>query len=219
MDEQRHTALLLLILFLSMLFIVWKGRVDLGGEREQLELANMDLARERQFSEEVFVENQQLREANGKLRLRLVELSQNLSISDARINACMAEPKMRETLANLTSEQHRVHVSDLLVTPDLVTIDLENIKTGIVAPTGSMRPILYEGTIVLEKTPTSTSEVFIGDIVVYEYKGDRIIHRVIRMGWDEEGWFAITRGDNNPSEDPFKIRFSMLRGVVVGIIY
>ena len=38
-------------------------------------------------------------------------------------------------------------------------------------------------------------------------------------GFDNEGWYAITKGDNNVVEDNWKVRFEQIEGIVIGIIY
>jgi uncharacterized protein (UPF0248 family) len=46
-----------------------------------------------------------------------------------------------------------------------------------------------------------------------------IIHRVVKIGQDSEGWYAILKGDNLSQEDPEKVRFDQVQRVVVAIIY
>ena len=46
-----------------------------------------------------------------------------------------------------------------------------------------------------------------------------IIHRVIETGYDEQGWFAVTKGDNLKEKDPEKVRFNQIVGLVVGVLY
>jgi hypothetical protein len=66
----------------------------------------------------------------------------------------------------------------------------------LVEDTGSMRPILEKGFVVLLE---STGNVHIGDIAVYQREdGAQIIHRII----GEEGDFWIFRGDANLYDDP-----------------
>lgn len=120
---------------------------------------------------------------------------------------------------NISAPQKRVDLKDLAITKDAAIISVKELTPGIIAPTGSMYPLLQGDTIVLEKTPENHNELIPGDIIIFESKDTRIIHRIIEIGWDEEGWFAITKGDSNPFEDPFKVRFEDVRGVVVGIIY
>ena len=46
-----------------------------------------------------------------------------------------------------------------------------------------------------------------------------IVHRVVRTGYDRNGWYAIAKGDNIEQPDPDKIRFDQINGVLVAIIY
>lgn len=44
------------------------------------------------------------------------------------------------------------------------------------------------------------------------------MHRVVEIGEDEQGWFAITKGDNNEEVDPGKRRFQDIKRITVGVI-
>ena len=60
--------------------------------------------------------------------------------------------------------------------------------------------------------------------MVFSFKGlyllgGLIIHRITSIGYDNDGWFCNTKGDNNAVTDPEQIRFSQVNGVVVAIIY
>ena len=86
--------------------------------------------------------------------------------------------------------------------------------------TGSMRPTLDGETLVFEHSINSSSEVHVGDIISYNRSDSDafIIHRVIKIGNDSQGWFAVMKGDNNYYADG-KIRESQLRHKVDGVIY
>ncbi|MBN2346062.1 MAG: hypothetical protein JXO51_06695, partial [Candidatus Aminicenantes bacterium] len=59
----------------------------------------------------------------------------------------------------------------------------------------------------------------VGDIISFQ-KGDlRFVHRIVRIGSDEEGWFAVTRGDHADRADPERVRPEHIIGVVVAIVY
>jgi hypothetical protein len=69
--------------------------------------------------------------------------------------------------------------------------------------------------------PHSADEIKVGDIVSYQsdLAEGTIIHRVIYKGQDEQGTYFIMKGDNLPTSDPGRVRFSQIERVVVGIIY
>ena len=50
----------------------------------------------------------------------------------------------------------------------------------------------------------------------YDYA---FVHRVAEIGSDKEGVYFVTKGDNYWKEDSYKVRFSHIEGIVVGILY
>ena len=84
-----------------------------------------------------------------------------------------------------------------------------------------MDPLFDEGSNALEIIPESPEDLQVGDIIAYEspYLKQTVIHRIAFIGEDEEGWYAIARGDNNDLDDPGKIRFEQVKRVLVAIIY
>lgn len=210
MGERKRLATVLLLLLAVLLVVAAYER------HATLNRLERDLAEERTLSRMLQGENQELLEAVILLRQRVVEQQENLTSYGSLLDACLQNATFSPAVA---APRKRVSFSDLLIDDDKVVINVGEVTPGIVAPTRSMVPLLDEGTIVLEVTPRSPAEVILGDIIIYERDGSRIIHRVVATGWDERGWFAIAKGDNNPLNDPEKIRFPQIRGVVVGIIY
>ncbi|MBN1502501.1 hypothetical protein JW930_03075 [Candidatus Woesearchaeota archaeon] len=110
---------------------------------------------------------------------------------------------------------------DIHVYKDKVVIDISNAEWATFTDTNSMDPVLDFGANAIEIIPNSPQDIHVGDIVSYELSDSHgtIIHRVIETGFDEEGWYMRTRGDNNPRPDPSKIRFEQVRRIVVALIY
>jgi len=111
-------------------------------------------------------------------------------------------------------EEGQIHVYE-----DRIVIDLENAFWAKFANTNSMDPIIDTDSNSIEIMPLNEEDVHIGDIVSYGFGEELIIHRVVFVGEDFEGWYALTKGDNLEEIDPIKIRFDMIRGIVVGVIY
>jgi hypothetical protein len=111
--------------------------------------------------------------------------------------------------------------SDIYVYDDKVIIDIEDAQWATFTDTNSMDPVIDLGANAIEVVPKSPGQIQVGDIVSYEskYASGTIIHRVVEVGQDSEGWFAIMKGDNNPTPDPGRIRFEQIRRVVIGILY
>jgi hypothetical protein len=90
-----------------------------------------------------------------------------------------------------------------------------------IEPTGSMSPFINHNVLALETRPKDPSDLQVGDIIGYESQAfnTTIVHRIVEIGRDEEGWFAVTKGDANPEKDPGLVRFDDIKGVIVGLIY
>ena len=103
---------------------------------------------------------------------------------------------------------------------DSVVIHLNNPQWAILADTNSMDPVFDAGSHLIQIFPKSKDDIHVGDIISYNSPmGFSIVHRVREIGNDEQGWYAIVKGDNNPTPDPWKVRFEMVTRITVGIIY
>ncbi len=104
---------------------------------------------------------------------------------------------------------------------DRVVITLDNPQWAVFTDTNSMDPVIDANAHAIEIIPQSPDQINLGDIVSYdsEYVDGAVIHRVIEVGEDEDGWYIRTKGDNNSLEDPGKIRFEQILRVLVAIIY
>ncbi len=101
-------------------------------------------------------------------------------------------------------------------------IHFANPEWAILANTNSMDPLFDEDSHLLQISigPNDVPNLKVGDILSYQSSyGFVIVHRIIEIGNDNDGWYAITKGDNNPTADPEKVRADAVRRVTVGIIY
>jgi len=104
--------------------------------------------------------------------------------------------------------------------PDGVFIHLNNPQWAILADTNSMDPVFDSEAHLIQVFPTSPAQIKVGDIVSYASPvGFTIVHRVIQISHDGDGWYAILKGDNNPTPDPWKVRFDMVKRVTVMVVY
>lgn len=79
------------------------------------------------------------------------------------------------------------------------------------ANTGSMQPILGSGNLLVQEIVDEHTKLQVGDIVVYEYNGDLVIHQIV----DKTGDCYVTKGSNNAAPDPVcitqdKVRYRLL---------
>ena len=119
------------------------------------------------------------------------------------------------------SPADRIMDSDVNVYSSKVIIDIENSKSRKFIDSNSMDPLIDEGATTIEIKPKNAGEIKVGDIIAYDVDGYdyAFVHRVIEIENDEKGAYFITKGDNYWKEDPDKIRFSDIEGIVVGILY
>ena len=110
---------------------------------------------------------------------------------------------------------------NIYVAPERVTVELNSSVLTYFANTNSMDPVLDEFSNGLEIKPKKPEDIHIGDIVAYfsYYNRQFIVHRIVKTGYDGEGWYAIARGDNQLYNDPGKIRWEQIEGVTVVLLY
>lgn len=117
----------------------------------------------------------------------------------------------------ISSPYNRVKESDLQLFPDKLIINFPGIALASYTNTNSMDPLLDERTTGIEVTPKTEEEIHVGDVVSYKSGNDLIPHRIIQISEDEQGWYAIVKGDNSESLE--KIRFEQIKYVLIGVIY
>ncbi len=128
--------------------------------------------------------------------------------------------------ANNDLPKSRIRENEFSVFADKFVLDSKyNLKFGKIEDTHSMEPALWKGVYTIEfeigneKTQVKKGDLKVGDIISYKSKSGRnIIHRIIKIGNDEYGWYARTKGDNNKRTDSELVREIQLIGVVNGMI-
>ncbi|MEE9525934.1 MAG: hypothetical protein V3V78_05000 [Candidatus Woesearchaeota archaeon] len=119
---------------------------------------------------------------------------------------------------DVPSPQNHVEKDQIHVYKNSIVLDIEDASWAEFTDTNSMDPVIDVEANTFEIQPKSPEEVQKGDIISYESEQGLIIHRVVEIDQDEQGWYAIAKGDNLSKSDP-KIRFEQIKGVVIGIIY
>ena len=110
---------------------------------------------------------------------------------------------------NLNSHEYTLVIKDVDANVRILNIN---------STTHSMLPTISDNSFILVMDVDNLSSITKGDIVAYTKDNLLISHRVIDIGFDIEGRFFITKGDNCTNDDG-KIRDGQIRGVVVGIFY
>lgn len=118
------------------------------------------------------------------------------------------------------SPRDRIKLSDIRLTDNNLIVTIANPVVAEFMETGSMLPVLSSTTTAIQIIPEAKSDIHPGDIVSYRLEsGSIIIHRVIEVGTDFTGWYAITKGDNNPLPDKDKVRFEQIERILIAIFY
>lgn len=122
---------------------------------------------------------------------------------------------------DVISPSDHVQEDQIHVYQSKIVLDIEDASWASFTDTKSMDPLIDSDSNGIEIKPTSSSQVQVGDIISYAspYVEGLVIHRVVEVGYDSNGWYAVVKGDNNDSADPGKVRFNQVNGVLVGVIY
>jgi signal peptidase I len=131
----------------------------------------------------------------------------------------LEKPFMFKLGVEQPSPSNWIKENQIKVYDDKIIIEIENAEWAKFTNTNSMDPVIDVGANAIEIVPKSYKDIRNGDIISYEFSQDIIIHRVIETGFDSNGWYARTKGDNLEHIDPYKIRFENIRRIVVAIIY
>ena len=119
------------------------------------------------------------------------------------------------------SPSDRIKESDLEVFNNKLIINIKNPNWRKFIDSNSMDPLIDENSTTIEISPKNEEEIKIGDIIAYNIDDVdyALVHRVVEIGNDEEGIYFLTKGDNYYKNDPYRIRFQQIEGVVVGVLY
>lgn len=142
-----------------------------------------------------------------------------LFFSLAFISSAEKQFSNQQNLTSIKTPGDWIKQDQIKVYPNQIVLNVQDATWATFTPTGSMKPILDEKTNALEIKPSSPNDINLGDIIAYISPDGTIIHRVIEKNIDENGIYFLVKGDNNPSQDPTKVRFEDIKGVVIAIIY
>lgn len=107
-----------------------------------------------------------------------------------------------------------------LIFPAIIVIILVYFTSGyfdyyaIAIATGSMKPNINKGDVVVIEKTNDYQNIKIGDVLAYKHDNIIIVHRVVNILEENGEYYFYTKGDNNNSEDNFVIYEDMIVGVV-----
>jgi len=119
------------------------------------------------------------------------------------------------------SPSDHIKKDQINVFEDKIILDIPNARWAEFTDTNSMDPVLDVESNSIEIIPESIDDINVGDIIDYKPKNFNglVVHRVIEINTDADGWFCKVKGDNLANPDPGEIRFNQIEGILVGIIY
>jgi len=170
----------------------------------------------------VFDENAELKVQVSQYSDRIIFLEkQNLALKD---ELSLKEIQILPLEAAKPTPRDRIKLTDIVVDESQLIIRMHSLNLAEFTDTGSMLPVLGSEAIGIQMIPQKESEIYPGDVISYILKDGNgetkvIIHRVLEVGYDSLGWYAVTKGDNNPLKDKDKVRFSQVERVLVGVLY
>jgi len=129
-------------------------------------------------------------------------------------------PSMQLRSTEVPSPNDWIGDDEIAVRNKNILLSIPNATLVAYANTNSMDPVLDESAQGIEIRPAQ-GELRAGDIISYHSKRANVIvvHRIISIGEDELGAYYTTKGDNNKDQDPERVRFEDIEGVVVALIY
>ena len=125
---------------------------------------------------------------------------------------------LSEDRKTLSAPYDFIKEEQIIAYENKIVLEIENYSLSRYSPSKSMVPVLDSGANGIGIKPKSEDELHVGDIITFKQNNDLIIHRIVEKGIDKDGWFFITKGDNNNITDG-KIRFSQIDSVLVALIY
>lgn len=103
------------------------------------------------------------------------------------------------------------------------TLDFSDmgLRISSVTPSGSMRPGIPDGAILLLVDVFNESDVHVGDVISLKRENDKknLLHRVVNITNDGNGTMYITKGDNNRVADKRTWRFEDIKDKLVGVLW
>lgn len=117
------------------------------------------------------------------------------------------------------SPKIRIHRSMIHVYDDKIVLDIKEPLLTSYTGTNSMEPTLDNGMYGVAIRPVAREDIQVGDIIGFNKNNSTIAHRVVRIGWDDDGWYALTKGDNKLLRDFIKVRWHEVMNVQVGVLY
>ncbi len=174
-----------------------------------------------EFIHQVVESNEDLRQQKTSLQNKVNDLQSKLKGQNQTIRELERTiQNLRQRLQVPPAPQDRIKQGDISIFGNRFTVREGDVFVAVFENTDSMKPVLDQTSLAIQ-VPPSNYEVETGDIIAFKanYTDKLVVHRIIATGTDSQGWFAITKGDNNPTPDQGKVRKEDIVGVTLSILY
>ncbi len=118
---------------------------------------------------------------------------------------------------DLDNPSDRITSDAIHLYEDKLVVEKSNLRYASVEDTKSMEPLLSSNSHVIE-AEADVDSLEIGDIISFSKENKIIVHSIVSIGSDSNGWYALTKGYNNDFIDDWRVRSFELKGVVVGVL-
>ncbi len=125
----------------------------------------------------------------------------------------------------LPSPRVKIEPQEINYDPNTEVLTISNVKSPLwvttVRDSNSMEPLVDIGHIVvLSQNPKYLDDLNVGDIIVWKRAdGVDVIHSIIEINQDEDGWYCRTQGLNIPQPDQEKIRKDKVKWVALLVVW
>ncbi|MFH1275888.1 MAG: hypothetical protein ABIH82_02145 [Candidatus Woesearchaeota archaeon] len=206
MDKHNLVIIILVIFLIGSLSFSF---VLMSSKEEQVITANSGVDG---FNEESLGKENNLAEDKVRLEAEKLQLEEKLELAEKQ-----------KAVLEVEKDSPFDHVKDkqVRVLKNKVEIDMKDVSWWTIADTNSMDPLIDEGSTALSVKPISQESIHNGDVAFYNSLIAKkvIVHRVIKIDNDEQGWYSKFKGDNLIEEDPENVRYPQIEGVLIGVIY
>jgi len=122
---------------------------------------------------------------------------------------------------NMPSPRVDIAREDIICASKDVTVrSLKGVAISTVQGTNSMEPLIDIGhTIILSNNSKYVDALDLGSIIIWNYNGERVIHSIIEIDSDSDGWYCKTQGLNITRPDSYRIRKRHIEQVLLGVIF
>jgi len=114
------------------------------------------------------------------------------------------------TAKDIPSPTLHIQKQDIFYNKEKLTLNIPDLIVAEVDPTTNSMDPWIDNSYLIEKPVEDCDKLSVGDIITYPYEEKRIVHRIIKI----ENGIIQTKGDNNPTTDPYTVTCNGINRVI-----